>query len=290
MYSLVQSKRVRGSAGEPLPTVFKALAAAETVFRRGQLVLVSAGPGTGKSAFVLTQALLAAVPALYFSADSDAYEQLVRSICIMTGSSVEAARAAVLTDDMGRIEPKLAGVPIRFNYNASPSLDTLEDSVNAYVQLYGDYPHLIVIDNITNVRTETVEGSGGAQRLEDLMDYLHDMARKTGACTIGLHHVTGAHNDGDKPIPLSGVKDQIGRVPEMILTLFRPERNMLGVSTVKNRGGKNDPSGKSYVELEFEGERMRISDIRSSYTAPEEASTALPDQSTVHQPTDDIWS
>lgn len=283
---MIQSKRVRGSAGEPLPTVFKGLEAAETAFRRGQLVLVCAGPGTGKSALVLTLALRSGVPTLYFSADSDAYEQLVRSICIMTGATVGAARRAVLTDDLSEIEPALAGVPVRFNYSASPSLDTIEDSVKAYVQLYGDYPHLIVVDNITNVRTESIEGSGGSQRLEDLMDYLHDTARQTGACTIGLHHVTGPHNDGEKPIPMSGIKDQIGRVPEMILTVFRPERQLLGVSTVKNRGGRNDPSGMSFVELGFEGERMRIADLRSAAEEP----ALLPVHLLETQDTDELWS
>lgn len=267
MFSLIHSRRIRGNAGDPLPTVFKSLAQAGIVFRRGELVLVCAGPGTGKSAFVLTETLGSKVPALYFSADSNAYEQLVRAICIITGASKDDARKSVLSGDMGRIEPALRGLPIRFNYEASPTLNTLEDSIEAYRQLYGDYPELIVVDNITNVSTERAEGAG-SQRLEDLMDYLHDTARQTGACVVGLHHVTGGYNDADKPIPLSGVKDQIGRVPEMVLTLFRPREDTLGVSPVKNRGGKPDPSGKTFVELSFEGDRMRISDAPAAYTPP----------------------
>ena len=78
MYSLIQSKRIRGSAGEPLPTVFKALEERGTRFLRGQFVLVAAGAGTGKSAFVLTQALKSKVPTLYFSADSDSFTKLCR--------------------------------------------------------------------------------------------------------------------------------------------------------------------------------------------------------------------
>jgi hypothetical protein len=276
MFSLIQSKRVRGNAGDPLPTVFKTLEQAGVVFRLGQLVLVAAGPGTGKSAFTLTLTLKSKAPALYFSADSDAYEQLTRAICVLTGYSVETSRKAVLADDLGAIEPALAGVPVRFNYDASPTLDTIENGVANYVQLYGDYPQLIVVDNVTNVMIESAEGERGSQRLEDLMQYLHDMARKTGACVVGLHHVTGGYNDADKPIPLSGVKDQIGRVPEMILTLFKPSESILGVSPVKNRGGKPDPSGKNFAELSFEGDRMRIADISSSYTAPEEPSIEKP--------------
>jgi DnaB-like helicase C terminal domain len=245
--------------------VFRSLTAAGVVFRRGQLVLVAAGPGTGKSAFTLTLALRAYVPALYFSADSDAFEQLVRSICILTGASVEDARRAVLSDDLTAVAPALTGVPVRFNYDASPSLDTIESTVEAYEEVYGEYPHLIVLDNVTNIRTETSEEGDPFAGLEGLMDYAHTMARETSACVIGLHHVTGPYNDADKPIPLSGVKGQITRVPEMVLTIHRPDEDTLGVSAVKNRGGKPDPSGRSFTDLRFDGSRMHISDWSQSH-------------------------
>lgn len=96
------------------------------------------------------------------------------------------------------------------------------------------------------------------------MDYLHTMARNTGACVVGLHHVTGSYNDADKPIPLSGVKGQITRVPELVLTLHRVSEEFgpeaLRVSTVKNRAGRMDPSGLDFVELEFIGDTMQIRD------------------------------
>jgi hypothetical protein len=92
------------------------------------------------------------------------------------------------------------------------------------------------------------------------------MARTTSACVIGLHHVTGGYNDADRPIPLSGVKGQITRVPEMVWTLHRVPQEFgsdkLMVSTVKNRGGRSDPSGTDFVELDFIGDTMQIRDPR----------------------------
>ena len=261
MYSLLQSTRIRGSAGEPLPTVFKSLESAGIQFKRGQYVLIAAGAGTGKSAFTLTQALKSGVPTLYFSADSDSYTQSVRSLAIMAGVSVEAANKAVLSNSLGSMADALLNIPIRFNYDASPSLDTIETCVEAYEEVYGEYPALIVIDNITNVRIGGEGDDDPFSGLEGLNDYLHTMARETGACVVGLHHVTGPYNDAEKPIPLSGVKGQISRVPELILTLFRPGPNRIGVSAVKNRGGKADPSGNDFVELEFTGDMMRIRDV-----------------------------
>ncbi|QKO02459.1 DnaB-like replicative helicase [Mycobacterium phage DroogsArmy] len=263
MYTPLQSIRVKGSAGDPLPTVFPSLSRKGTKFLRGQLALIAAGPGTGKSAFVLAYTLQARVPTLYFSADSDAFTQLSRMIAMEKGWSLEKAANLVRSDDLTEVSDAFEEVPIRFNYNASPSLGQIEDSMSAYFQLAGDYPSLVVIDNITNVRG-TGEDDDPFAGLESMMDYLHTMARNTGACVVGLHHVTGTYNDADKPIPLSGVKGQITRVPELVLTLHRvkdefgPE--VLNVSTVKNRAGQMDPSGNSFVSLEFTGDTMQIRD------------------------------
>ncbi|QLF84634.1 DnaB-like dsDNA helicase [Mycobacterium phage Gail] len=266
MYTPRQSLYIRGSAGDPLPPVWDALHQKGTQLRRGQLVLVCAGPGTGKSAFVLAYALKSKVPTLYFSADSDAFTQLTRSVSILSGWSLEKSTRAVREQDIDEeIAKELDPIPIRFNYKASPSLDVIEESLEAYTALYEDYPALIVVDNITNVRTDSSDGDDPFSGLESLMDYLHEMARETGSCVIGLHHVTGQHNDGDKPIPLSGIKGQIGRVPEMVLTLHRVSEGFgpdsLNVSTVKNRGGKSDPSGQDYASLKFVGDTMEISDF-----------------------------
>ncbi|APC43118.1 DnaB-like dsDNA helicase [Mycobacterium phage Kerberos] len=246
--------------------MWNALEQKGTQLRRGQLVLVCAGPGTGKSAFVLAYALKSKVPTLYFSADSDAFTQISRSVSILSGWSLERSTRAVREQNIEEsVAAELDQVPIRFNYKASPSLDVIEESLSAYDALYEDFPALVVVDNITNVRTDSSDGDDPFSGLESLMDYLHEMGRETGACVIGLHHVTGPHNDGDKPIPLSGIKGQIGRVPEMVLTLHRESDGFgpdsLNVSTVKNRGGKSDPSGNDYASLEFVGDTMQINDF-----------------------------
>lgn len=263
MFTLQQSLSIKGSAGDPLPSPWPSLAAKGTVFLRGQLALVCAAPGIGKSAFTLAYALKARVPTLYFSADSDAYTQLTRSVSSLTGWSLERSSEMVRSGDLNGATPLLADIPIRFNYSASPSIDQIKNSMMAYDEVYGDFPQLVVVDNITNVRTGAAANDEDPYAgLEVLMEYLHDMARQTSAFVAGLHHVTGPYNDGNKPIPLSGIKGQIGRVPELVLTLHRPLQQFgnppLNVSTVKNRSGKSDPSGQAFVSLDFDGARMQI--------------------------------
>lgn len=270
MYSIGQARRIRGQAGDPLPPVFRAFEEKKIILRRGQTVLIVAGPGTGKSALALTYALKARVPTLYFSADSDPFTQVSRSFSVLSGvdmdDSEKYARNEPVDPDILAAALALDGVPIRFNFNASPSLDTIERAVMAFEELYGEFPSLIVIDNITNVQNGTQDnGSDPFAGLETFLDYLKTMGRETQSCVIGLHHVLGPYNDGLQPIPLSGVKGQIGRVPELILTVFRAGPGKLGVSPVKIRGGNPDTSGQTYAELSFHGETMTIEDLDDPY-------------------------
>ena len=264
MLTLTQSATVKGSSGEPLPTVWESLDAEGTRFLRGQLALVAAGPGVGKSAFVLSYALRSRVSCLYFSADSDAFVQLSRALAILGGVNMTDASNMVLASDFDRIRGLVGDVPIRFNYNPSPTLDTITQQVHAYEELHGDFPELIVVDNALDVVMEGADADQ-SQSLDALMAWLHELARTTEACVVVLHHVTGPYNDANQPIPLSGVKGQIGRVPELILTLHKQlgefgSPDLLNVSTVKNRGQKADPTGQSFVSLSFDGYRMSIQD------------------------------
>lgn len=280
MLTLTQSAAVKGSAGEPLPVVWKSLEDKGTRFSRGQLALVAAGPGTGKSAFVLNYALRSKVSCLYFSADSDAFIQLSRALSVLGGLNMRESGDLVLNDNIGRIQDIIGDSPVRFSYNPSPTLTHIERQLQAYEELYGDYPELVVIDNALDV---VMEGSDEdqSQSLDALMAWLHDMARTTEACVIVLHHVTGPYNDANQPIPLSGVKGQIGRVPELILTLHKEVgeygyEDLLKVSTVKNRGQKADPSGQDFAELTFDGYHMQIKDPEVSDPWKEENSNEDP--------------
>lgn len=260
MLTLGQSMKVRGDAGVPLPTVFKSLEAQGINFQRGQLVLVCAGPGTGKSALALTLTLRSGVPAFYFSADSDAFTQIKRSVSILTGMTLAHAGDLILRGETGLSESIMSSLPVRFSYDPSPSVDDIERSLKSYREVYGEWPELVIIDNVTDLTYP-----GEDDRLDGLMGFLHTLARRTGACVIALHHVIAKYNNADEPIPLNGIKDQIGKTPSMILTVYRISGggyypDTLCVSPVKNRNGKSDPSAQTRAELEFIGESLTIKD------------------------------
>lgn len=266
MWTLNQSAGIRGNAGEPIPVPWKAFEELGIVPRRGQLILIAAGPGIGKSAMTLTMVLESLVPSLMYSADSDAFTQLSRSIANLGDMKVSTASEMILEDRItDEIKDELRKIPLLIDYDSSPTTQDIEEILMAYYELCNEFPALIVVDNITNVVTDASDAADPFSGLESLMDYLHDMARTTAACVIGLHHVKGEHSSGTKPIPIDGVKGQIHRVPEMILTMFKKPmgdgRWVLCVSPVKHRGGKADPTGETYAELEFIGETMKVIDV-----------------------------
>ena len=267
MYSLVQSARIKGSAGEPIPNPSKALQKLDVDFRRGELSLVAAGPGTGKSLWSLNLALYGSLPAMYWSADSNAATQLSRATAMLTGDNVRDVKKALLEDKFQSYERVLGDKWwIRFSYEAMPTPQDMEADLAIYYEVFGCFPHLCVVDNITNVDTG---GAGDAESftfgLEGMCEYLNDMARETEAHVQALHHVTGEYSDGLKPIPLSGVKGKIGRVPSLILTIHREpdEQGMnrvLNISPVKNREGFADASGNTFAKMELDGDTLRLTD------------------------------
>ncbi|THV39668.1 AAA family ATPase [Glycomyces buryatensis] len=273
MFSLLQAHRAGADSGAALPTVFRSLERWGARHQRGQLSLYAAPAGTGKSALGLTVALKSGVSVLYLSADSDSHVQTSRTISILTGASLDESREWVRSQTWPAEVGETLGQNLffRFDFTPSPTMDDVEAAVACYVEIYGEAPHLIVVDNVTNIRgTTQANAEDPFSGLESIMDYLHSMARETGAHVLGLHHTTAAHNDSSKPIPLSGVKGQISRVPALILTLHKAGEKLLGVSVVKNRNGRSDASGGLTVELEADLSRMAISDPK--FSAPQWAS------------------
>ena len=249
MFSAAHAIKIRSPSGTPLPRVFKTL---PFDLMRGNLILICAAPGIGKSVVSLNWAAGIKRPALYFSADSDHITQTSRLTSILTGRPNSVTKQEVRD---GVIDLALIKSDVHFTFDAQPTLEGMEDSIKAFDQLYGDPPELIVVDNITDVEMPDTED------LNPLLGHLNEICRYTGAAMIGLHHVTGPYNDGDKPIPLSGIKGQVGRIPQGILTLHKAEPTVLGVSIVKDRGNNADPSGNTTHHLRFDGEHSKVTDF-----------------------------
>jgi predicted ATP-dependent serine protease len=138
---------------------------------------------------------------------------------------------------------------IQWVFDSSPSLDDIELEIKAYVELYGVAPELIVIDNLMNIAAETDNEWAG---LRAIMMELHDMARKTEACVLVLHHVSEQSEYGSTTMPPArrAIHGKVSQLPALILTLgYDPSGGLLRVAAVKNRFGPHTADASQWATL-----------------------------------------
>lgn len=234
---------------EPLPVVWKDLNNNNIKFRRGQLCMVAAAPNAGKSMFALVYAIQAKIPTLFFSADTDIATVSLRVAAAQSRHDQVTVEQA-FQDNNKRYDKYLREAShIQWVFDSSPNLDDIESEVKAYVELYGIYPELIVIDNLMNVVAEHDNEWAG---LRDIMMNLHDMARKTEACVLVLHHVSEASEYGSPtmPPPRRAIHGKVSQLPSVILTLgYDPSQGFLRVAAVKNRFGPHFADASQWTTL-----------------------------------------
>ena len=256
MRKLLNLKRAMGGSHTkaiPLPDVWTGLAGESIKFRRGQVCMVAAAPNAGKSMFALVYAIKAKVPTLFFSADTDTATVLMRSAAQISGHTQLTVESNMDYKPDFYSEHLSKMSHIQWVFDSSPSLDDIELEIKAYVELYGIAPELIVIDNLMNVAAETDNEWAG---LRAIMMELHDMARKTEACVLVLHHVSEQSEYGSPsmPPPRRAIHGKVSQLPALILTLgYDPGQGqgggMLRVAAVKNRFGPHTADASKWATL-----------------------------------------
>lgn len=262
MFTINRARRTQGPQGKPLPTVFPELERFwRARFKQGEVHMIAAAPGVGKSVMSLNLAIRSGVDSLYLSPDTSRTDMWDRSAAIVTGDSlaqIELERAAgKFKFYEQRLEEEMSNV--RFNFTGPITYDDLELELEAYDEVYGDYPRLLVLDNLRDIDTET-EGKNH-ERYEQALEYLKTVARATGSCIIVLHHLTGKHNNGTVNAGQDGIEGQATKPLSLVLTLAvggEDGSKTLKVAAVKNRGGKSDPSGETFIEIPYEPARAAL--------------------------------
>lgn len=272
MQTLSLAMRNSEAEGIALPSVFPSLEKHGAKFRRSQLSLIAAAPGGGKSAiatYIATRIVdwndelfqEEPIPTLYWSADSDKKtlgNRITASVCNKSVDEAEKLLDVGDEDTWNMLEANTNH--IWFAWDRGPSLDDIEKEVEAFALVNGEWPHLIVIDNLKNVWIEESGDGGEHIRYDRVLDYLHELAGITGAHIMVLHHVTGVYENGDMPIPLSGILGKVTKPFRLILTLHRTWDGHLGICIVKNSNGPMDASGKLIVKIPYDLERMQYYD------------------------------
>lgn len=199
------------------------------------------------------------VPTLYWSADTDQSDVTIRTLalhCGLTTAEVEAR----LTDDSWRpwmfnsLGTKADHIEWVFDSPITGRL--LGERINAFASVRGQYPHLVVVDNLQNAISNPADEYAEIKQIQTQIEHL---ARETKAHIALLHHAKGEYDSGTKPIPQSGGLQNPFKLPAVGLTLYRPdEDNRLALNIVKLRGGQSDPGARHPISLPIDFSRAAV--------------------------------
>ena len=260
MLNLLQAVHSTNSSAKPLPDVWEGLRRQGMRFRQSQLCLIAGQPNSGKSLMALVYALKTGVPTLYFSADTDPITQMFRTVAGLTGLPQQQVET-YLDADSHYFDPLLAerGSHIKWVFDPSPDIDSIELEILAYGEVYGMAPALIVIDNLMNCVSVTGEEWSG---IRAIMSELHHVARKTGACVLALTHMSEAGTGDPKMLaPRRAILGKASQLPSMILSIaMNPEYGEFRVAAVKNRFGEHSADASNFVTLGIDPSRVQIAD------------------------------
>ena len=230
-------------------------------FFPGQLVMFAGPPGGGKTMLMLHMVLKMGVSCLYFSADSDERTVCCRAASALTGhplrSVYDAWEFGLFRDMYGS---SLSQSPVRFEFEPTdPTTADITNALEAYCEVQGEYPRVVVIDTLTNTEAEGKDEWGGyKQTAKDL----HWLARRTRACVFVLCHTSEQNLDHllSAP-PRTAIQGKVSQLPSVIITMATADGYMfLGV--VKNRFGVQDPAAQDPVKFVVDLSRVRIDDTR----------------------------
>ena len=266
MKTLRRSVRKTDVGGEPLPAPFQAFARAGIVLRRAEVTVIAGTPGAGKSSVALHIAARLKQPTLYFSADTNAHTMAMRLIS-MSGKMTQQAAENLMKNNPDTAEAILSeNNHLFWSFESSPTLKDLDEEVSAFETIWGRSPTLIVVDNLMDV---ALDGAEEFAAMRQIMKELKYLARDTNAAVLVLHH-TQEGSQGYPCQPRSALQGKVAQVPAMVLTVGQQMLPTgldmyLCIAPVKNRYGKADQTGNTYIQLSFDPESMYLEDIVKDY-------------------------
>jgi hypothetical protein len=271
MQSLLQvaQESEGGGKSNPLPELLPILTARGILFEPGQMAMIVAQPNGGKSMLSLWYAVHANVPTYYFSADTDRRTTWYRAAAIKTGIEFDDIKDMIGTSAQDVIDDAVLEITqsgIQFDFNPKPTLRDIDLELQAYIEVYGVAPQLVVLDNLLNVDNDAGDFNGLVQILGDL----HAMARKLDCALVVLHHVNESTSKPEYPASRGSIRGKTAQYPEMILSLaMLADEGIMRIAMVKHRHKTPSPDGNNYESIYVDPRRMTF------YNSKQELQAAL---------------
>jgi hypothetical protein len=255
----------------PLPAAFKRFEEHEALLYRGAVSLLAGGPGSGKTITALNFVNRLRVPTLYISNDSTKYTIINRVFSMLTEQDMSVGKEIIES------KPDLARkflaqwAQVRFDFSSKPDVHEILRHGDAFRELFGEYPHLTVVDILMNIDHEGV----AEQNYWRLMPELKEMAGMWNTAALAVHH-TSESAKGEPCPPMSAIMGKANQLPELIMTQAIVG-NKVHYAVVKNRNGPSDPSGKKTFTLPIFPSQFRIEDAEDEVDIIFRDGTSVPD-------------
>lgn len=200
------------------------------------------------------------IPTLYWSADTDRADATARTIAMWTGIEVDQVvdgledpeQATWMFDRLGD-----RGDHVEWVFDTSITAAGTAARLNAFAEVHGEYPHLVVLDNLSNA---VGDPSDEYAEIKKVMSAAQKLAREANPHIALLHHANGKYEDGDVPIPLGGASQNPFKTVELGLTLYLPKfrPGEIAINPVKNRSGQSDRSAQRPIYLPIDFARAQV--------------------------------
>lgn len=252
MQTLHRALRSWSGRGRPIDIPFRGLA--EYVdFRTGDLAVLAAAPGGGKTLVSTNWAWRSPDPILYLAQDSP------RSVLKRFAALALNRRVSDITEEeldywadrvkeLGKREELVIST-------GAKNVEQVEHMITALTEWLMQPPSVVFIDNLFDMRSE------GNSYMEttfyaDVLPALKQLAITKDVGMVLLHHVTRGdeHGLGTERLRMKDLLFAGEREARHVWGVYRPRDRTVNVSVLKNQDGPADPSGGLYVSLDWHAE------------------------------------
>ena len=280
MLTASRSLRRAVQTGHPLPRVaaLSDLYAAGAEFRASQLWMMTGRPKAGKSfacQWLVNEWAKAGreagdpCPGIYFAMDCTPFTMAVRQAAWATGHPTPVIAKALEQGGEAYYEDVLSETAedITFVFDKKPEFPDIQETLDAYVELWDRYPRWMIFDNLRNL----AGGDEGHEAKKFALSELQALASLTGA-NIGVpHHASESGvRDYAKPPRVGDTEDKVSQYPEMVLSVAKdPDSDRFAIAVAAQRdGGPSDPMAEHPVVLRADLSRVSFTKYTTSNFTP----------------------
>ena len=235
-------------------------------FEAGQLIIVGARPGVGKSAFLLDLAESAARAGnetLFVSLEMSAAELTERLLARRSSATMDQLidrDVGQEWDSIAAASARLERLPLHFWDRPAATVSKIRSAAATVQSL-----RLIVVDYLGLMQAERKADSRNLE-LGQISRDLKNLASELQIPIVAAAQLNRGVNDTERPTLLSlrdsGELEQNG---SKVLFLWRvDEDGTVGVAVAKNRRGR-----QGVVQMHFDGEHQRFIELSKPYCEPE---------------------